>query len=214
MYFATSFFIFSYFYQTDFVLLKATLTFSILKQIPLVKMFSMDPKNVLAYNQQHIHHWCMVGAWLFFICALHAFWSRLTLRGGGRSRLRSSLPPCCHIQHLSSCPTAWWSLLLRIELCSRLFSVDGMLGIFSFGTDYGYLKASMQAVTCNSVGITLSKQRYCLLLVINRYIGNNRRRDFFQKVASNFPVTGSLENSRVRGSMVLYNQTGLVERGQ
>lgn len=75
----------------------------------------------------------------------------------GSCRLRSSLPPRCPACHPGSCLTARWWLLLRPELRS-LFFLDGMLGIFFFQTDYGYLKAGMQAVICISVKITLLVQ--------------------------------------------------------
>lgn len=63
-------------------IVRATLTFAVLKQIPPVNRFTMDLKNVLAYDQlKDYHHWHTVGAWLFFMRALPATWSRLMLRG-------------------------------------------------------------------------------------------------------------------------------------
>lgn len=79
------------------------------------------------------------------------------LRGGGRGRLRSSLPPRCPTWHPGSCLMARRWLLLGPELCS-LFFLDGILGICFFQTDYDYLKAAMQAVMCNCVKITLLAQ--------------------------------------------------------
>lgn len=150
----TSLFVFDYFYRADFVSIAKSDTLAILKQIPLVNVFAMDLKNTLAYDQlKDDHRWHTVGACLLFMGALRASWSRFALRGGGRGRLKSSLPPRCCTWHPGSCLMARWWLLLRPELCS-LFFLDGMLSICFFGTDYGYLKASVQAVICNSIKIT------------------------------------------------------------
>lgn len=109
--FVTSLFALDYFYWSDFVLLKAMLTFAILKQIPLMNWF----ENMLAYDQlKSNHHWHAVGAWWFFMHALHDSWSRFMLRGGGRWRLRSSQP---HVApRLMPCSTMMASALAGVKL--------------------------------------------------------------------------------------------------
>lgn len=109
-----------YFYWSDSVLLKATLTFAVLKQIPLVNGSMADLENIeilktLAYDQlKGNHHWHAVGAWWFLMCALHDSWSRFMPRGGGRWKLRSSWP---HVpSRLVPCGTAMASALATVGL--------------------------------------------------------------------------------------------------